>query len=199
MIRRPRPRPPTPSRWLPSRRTPIWCRARVRRLSGDRRSALVDVESALALAPGDPRLLELRGILKTESGNHQGALIDLDRAILRGAPGTVRAPRASALMALGRNEAAVRDWSLALDEDPEDAGAYLGRARALIQLRLHDRALVDLEQAADWATDSPSLLPRIAAAYTLCLGSRPDQFPRWLSLVRRAWSVWRESARAGDG
>ena len=60
---------------------------RVRRRSGDRLAALADVESALALVPGDPRLLELRGVLKTESGNPEGALIDLDRAILRGAPG----------------------------------------------------------------------------------------------------------------
>ena len=35
-------------------------------------------------------------------------------------PMTVRVPRALALMALGRDEAAVRDWSLALDDDPED-------------------------------------------------------------------------------
>jgi eukaryotic-like serine/threonine-protein kinase len=171
-------------------------RARVRRRSGDRLAALADVESGLTLAPGDPRLLELRGSLKSELGNHEGALIDLDRAILRGASGTVRIPRASTLMALGRDEAAVRDWSLALDEDPEDPGAYFGRARALIRLRLHDRALVDLEQATVWASDSPTLLPRIAAAYTLCLGSRPDRFPRWLSLARRAWSVWLASARS---
>ncbi len=174
-------------------------RARVRRRSGDRPAALADVESALTLVPGDPRLLELRGVLKSESGNHEGALIDLDRAILRGASGTVRIPRASVLMALGRDEAAVRDWSLALDEDPEDPGAYLGRARALIRLRLPDRALVDLEQAAVWATESPTLLPRITAAYTFCLGSRPDRFPRWLSLARRAWSVWMATARSGQG
>src|SRR5439155_9229208 len=123
-------------------------RARVRRRSGHRLAALADVESALALVPADPRLLELRGVLKTETGNPEGALIDLDRAILRGAQGTVRVPRALALMALGRDEAAVRDWSLALDDDPEDPEAYLGRARARIRLRLHDRALVDLEQAA---------------------------------------------------
>ena len=85
--------------------------------------------------PGDPRLLELRGVLKTESGYPERALIDLDRAILRGAPATVRMPRALALMALGRDEAALGDWSLALDADPEDPEAYLGRAKALIRLR----------------------------------------------------------------
>jgi eukaryotic-like serine/threonine-protein kinase len=174
-------------------------RARIRRRSGDRPAALADVESALALVPGDPRLLELRGVLKTESGNPEGALIDLDRAILRGAPGTVRMPRALALMALGRDEAAVRDWSLALENDPEDAEAYLGRARALIRRRLHDRARRDLEHAVVWAADNPTLLPRITAAYALCLGSRPDRFPRWLGLARRAWSGWIASVRSGQG
>jgi hypothetical protein len=43
---------------------------------------------------------------------------------------TVRIPRALALMALGRHEAAIEDWSVALNYDAEDAEAYLGRARA---------------------------------------------------------------------
>jgi tetratricopeptide (TPR) repeat protein len=174
-------------------------RARVRRRAGDRRAALADVESALALVPGDPRLLELRGILKTELGNPLGALIDLDRAILRGAQGTVRVSRALALLALGRDEAARQDWSLALEYDPEDPAAYLGRARALIRLGCPNRALVDLEQAAAWAGDHPRLLPRITAAYAFCLGARPDRFPRWLGLARRAWSSWIATARPGPG
>jgi serine/threonine protein kinase/Tfp pilus assembly protein PilF len=172
-------------------------RARIRRKSGDRRAALADVESALALVPGDPRLLELRGMLKTETGSPGAALVDLDRAILRGAPTTAHASRATALMALGQDEAALREWSLALDADPEDPEAYLGRARALTQLRRPDRALVDLEQAADWAAHNRILLPRITAAYALCLGSRPDRFPRWLRLARRAWSAWIATPRSG--
>ncbi len=47
-------------------------RARIRRIAGNRAAALADVESALTLVPGDPRLLELRGILKTETGNPEG-------------------------------------------------------------------------------------------------------------------------------
>jgi tetratricopeptide (TPR) repeat protein len=133
--------------------------------------------------------------LKTETGNPAAALVDFDRAMLRGASMTVRTPRASALMAVGRHEAAIREWSLALAEDPEDSDAYLGRARALIRLNRADRALVDLDQAADWAADSPVLLARITATYTRCLGARPDRFPRWLRLIRRAWSAWISAAR----
>jgi hypothetical protein len=102
-------------------------------------------------------------------------------------------------MALGRDEAAIRDWSLALDDDPEDPGAYLGRARARIRLGLQHRALADLEQAADWATDHPMLLPRITAAYALCLGSQPDRFPRWVRLFRRTWATWMAAARPTPG
>ena len=174
-------------------------RARVRRRAGDRQAALADVESALALVPGDPRLLEFRGVLKTELGNPGAALVDLDRAILRGATVTVRVPRARALMALGRDEAARQDWSLALENDPEDPEAYLGRARTLIRLGRPNRALFDLEQAAVWAADNPRLLPRITTTYALCLGSRPDRFPRWLGLAQRAWSTWFATARPGAG
>jgi tetratricopeptide (TPR) repeat protein len=174
-------------------------RARVRHRNDDRQAALADVESALNLVPGDPRLLELRGVLKTETGNPGGGLLDLDRAILRGAQGTVRMARAVALMALGRHEAARQDWSLVLDNDPEDPEAYLGRARSLIRLRRPTRALADLEQATYWAADNPRLLLRITAAYALCLGSRPDRFHRWLGLVRRAWSTWSAAAQARVG
>ena len=174
-------------------------RARVRRRFGEPRAALADVEFALALAPGDPRLLELRGVLKTESGYPERAMIDLDRAILRGAPVTVRVPRALALTALGRDEAAFSDWSLALDADPEDPEAYLGRARSLIRLRRIDRALVDLEQAADWAANNSVLLPRITSAYALCLPARPDRFPRWIRLAVRAWSAWVNTAQSRQG
>src|SRR4029079_6882522 len=95
-------------------------RARIRRHSGDRAAALADVESGLSLAPRDPRLLELRGRLKLESGNPAGALVDLDRAMIRGAPASVRVQRAQALSALGQDAAAVREWNLAAEQDPED-------------------------------------------------------------------------------
>jgi Tfp pilus assembly protein PilF len=173
-------------------------RARVRRRSGNRRGAMDDVERAMALAPGDPRLLELRGALKTESGNPAAAIVDFDRAILRGASSSVRIPRALAQMALGNYEMAVRDWSLALDDDGEDPEAYLGRATALIRLNRADRALVDLDQAVDWASESPLLLARITARYAVCLSARPDRLPRWLRLARRTWATWTNAARTAS-
>ena len=90
---------------------------------------------------------------------------------------------------------AVRDWSLALEDDAEDPEAYLGRAAALIRLNRADRALVDLDQAVDWASESPVLLARITATYAVCLTARPDRLPRWLRLARRTWSALTDSVR----
>jgi Tfp pilus assembly protein PilF len=165
-------------------------RARVRRRSSDLRGALADAERALALDPGDPRALELRGVLKTETGDPRQALTDLDRAIVRGAQASVRVRRAVTLMALGQDEEATREWSNALKDDPENPEAYLGRARAHVRLRQIDRALVDLEQAADWAAGNPGLSIRITFVYASCLGSRPDRLARWRSLAQRALSAW---------
>ena len=106
---------------------------------------------------------------------------------------SVRIPRALALMALGRNEAAVHDWSLALEDDAEDPEAYLGRATALIRLNRADRALVDLDQAADWAADSPVLLARITTAYAVCLGSARSIFSLATPCTSN-WSAWTTSA-----
>ncbi len=99
--------------------------------------------------PFDGRFLELRGVLKTEMGNPEAGLIDLDRAIVRGAELGARPSKALTLMALRRDEEAVREWTKALDDDPEDPQAYLGRARAMQRLGLSDRALVNLGQAVE--------------------------------------------------
>jgi serine/threonine protein kinase/Tfp pilus assembly protein PilF len=163
-------------------------RAHVRRRSGQRRAALLDVESGLALAPGDTRLLELRGLLKTETGRAESGLIDLDRAITLGARGSIRMARAAAEMALKRYEEATRDWTLAVEFDPEDARAYLGRACALLWQGHVDRAMVDLEKAAEWAVDNPGLLARITIAYGSCLAARPSRIARVLQLAERTWS-----------
>jgi tetratricopeptide (TPR) repeat protein len=171
-------------------------RARVRRRAGNLEGALGDVEAGLAREPGDPRLFELWGLLQTDTGHASAALIVLDRALLRGAPGSVHAARARALAALGRDEEAVREWSLARDDDPEDPRLCLGRARALMRLGSWARALADLDEAADWAGDHPALLVRITVAAAACLPARPDRFPQWLAQARRALAALGARARS---
>jgi serine/threonine protein kinase/Tfp pilus assembly protein PilF len=164
-------------------------RARVRRRAGDLKGALADVETGLAREPCDPRLLELSGLLESETGHPAAALIILDRALIRGAPASIHAAKGLALIALGRGESALEEWSLALDDDPEDPRLYLGRARALILLGRWARALADLDQAADWAGDHPPLLSRITLASAVCLPARPDRFPQWLALARHTFAA----------
>jgi serine/threonine protein kinase/predicted Zn-dependent protease len=165
-------------------------RARVRRRAGNTRGALADVEAGLSVGPGDSRLLELRGLLKAESGNPRSALLELNRAVGRGGRGSVRAARAMTLFALGDDRAAVEDWTLALAEDAEDPLNYLGRAQALIRLRQWHRALVDLEQAAGWAFDNPRILTRTTLYYAACLPENPRHLSRWLALARRTCRAW---------
>ena len=71
-------------------------------------------------------------------------------------------------MALGRDEDAVRDWSLALDDDPEDPGAYLGRARP-DSARTPPSCPGRPRTGRRLGRGSPTLLPRITAVYALCL------------------------------
>ncbi|HWE38281.1 MAG TPA: protein kinase [Isosphaeraceae bacterium] len=170
---------------------PLLVRARVRRRLGDRRGALADVDEGLRLAPGEPRLLELRGRLQLDLGRPELALTDLDLAIARGTTRTAFAARAWALLALGPAEAAAEDAARALAFDPEDAEALLVRARASARLRRWARALNDLEEAADRAGDRPALLARIAAAYASILPARPERFARVLVLARRSLAAWR--------
>jgi tetratricopeptide (TPR) repeat protein len=164
-------------------------RARVRRRAGDLREALADVEAGLAREPGDPRLLELWGLLESETGHPAAALIVLNRAMLRGAAASVHAAKAQALMALGRDEEAVGEWSLARDDEPEDPRLCLGRARALIRLRRWARALADLDEAADGAGDHPALLVQVTLNAAACLPARPDRFPQWLAQARRTFAA----------
>jgi tetratricopeptide (TPR) repeat protein len=163
----------------------LFVRAEVRRRSGDGAGAWADVEGGLRIHPDDPRLLELRGRWKVEAGSASSGLADLDRALFFGAGGSARSARALALMALGRPEDALDDWSRVLADDPDDADAYLGRARALLRLHLWDQALADLEKAAERADDGTPLLGRVTLTYAACLLGRPDRLPRVLTLARR--------------
>ena len=96
-------------------------------------------------------------------------------------------------MALGRYQSAVYEWTTALQRDPQLAQAYLGRAKCYIRLRLWDRALADLEQAAAWSEADLRLEWDTALAYAMCLPERPGHRGRWLQMVagtaRNSWDL----------
>ena len=170
--------PLSPRAWL--------VRARVRRRAGDRRGAREDVDRGLAVEPGDPRLLELRGLLMLDVEAPAAALRDLEAADRRGAgPETARA-LAEARRRLGRPRESLTDWNHALALDPDSAEALLGRARAFLTLAEYDQAIADLERASVLARDRRLLLARIAATYAACLPKHPDRWPRVLATALRA-------------
>ena len=95
-----------------------------------------EIEQGLALQPNEPGLLELRGVLKSETGRPGEGLLDLDQALSRAPHPLTYVHKAAALSRLGRDEESVHAWSLALRRDSELPQAFLGRARSYIRLRL---------------------------------------------------------------
>ena len=167
-------------------------RARILYFGGDRVAAARHVDFGLAIRLDEPGLIELHGSLCQANGDPRRAIEDYNRAIAWGAIDGVHVRKATALMALRDYGAAVAEWSWALRRDPEHPEAFLGRARAHIQLREWDLALADLEQAAAWAHADPRIEVDIAATYVFCLAAHPDRFPRFLTLTQRAFShIWR--------
>ncbi|MGC8643518.1 MAG: protein kinase domain-containing protein, partial [Isosphaeraceae bacterium] len=160
-------------------------RARVFRRAGDQRRALREVELGQQLQPNGPGFLELRGVLLTEQGHPKEGLIYLDRAITRAPNHFAHVHKATALVALGRIEEAIYEWTIALKRDPELPQAYLGRAQCYVRLLIWDRALADLEQAAAWSYGDLHLQMGIMFTYATCLDERPDHFKRWLLLLER--------------
>ena len=161
-------------------------RARIRRRAGDGKGAMADAASGLALAPGDARLQTLRGTLLIENGQLLAGLATLDQSLAAGAGKSAHAARARALWELDRCQDSIAAWTLALRDDPEDADAFLGRARCFAGLGRWDPALADLESAVNWSFDRPQILARSALVYASCLAGRPNRLSRVFGLALRA-------------
>jgi tetratricopeptide (TPR) repeat protein len=161
-------------------------RARVLHRASDVKSAQQEIDAGLLLSPKEPGLLELRGVLQAEAGDSTGGLALLDRAISLSPNPFALFHRAAVRVAQNHDEAAVLDWSQALQSDPELPQAYLGRARSFVRLLKWDRALADLELAASWSHGNPRLQLGVMLTYATCLPERPGHLGRWLLLLSRA-------------
>jgi tetratricopeptide (TPR) repeat protein len=165
--------------------------ARVFHHTGDQSSTLREIKNGQALQPDEPGLLELQGVLRTESGDPAEALVDLDRALARSPHNFTYLHKAATLVVMGNYERAVHEWTLALRHDPELPQAFLGRARCFVKLQKWDQALADLEQASTWAHADPGLQLSILITYARCVVERPEQRERWgLLLVRTLRQGW---------
>ena len=172
-------------------------RGEIRLRAGDRVGALSDVQRGLAFDHDDPHLLTLRGRLAIEAGESAAGLRFCDRALFHGAGSPAHSWRAQALMDLNQPEEAVEAWSATLANDPEDAGAYLGRARCMRELGLWENALADLERATERVSDGSTIFAQATLDYLACLHARPDRLPRVVELGMRLL-VGRSRAAAGS-
>ena len=160
-------------------------RARIRFRARRHREAMADLTVALSEAPEGPDLIELRGMIRVESGEFEAGLIDLKVAEDLGQSSAVGPHMARALSALGRDRQAAEVWSRICRDNPTDAGAYLGLSKVRRRLGEWDRAFVALEAAASLAADRSLLLARVALGYAACLPARPDRLSRVISIGRR--------------
>ena len=160
-------------------------RARILHHAGEAERAMKAVQEGRSLHPNEPGLLELLGVLLTESGHPDEALVYLDLAISRAPHHFAHLHRAAALDAAGKDDAAHFEWSTALKRDPELPQAYLGRARCYLRLHFWDLALADLEHAAAWAHTDFSLQLGVLVSYVECLPERPGHWRRCMMLLGR--------------
>jgi serine/threonine protein kinase/tetratricopeptide (TPR) repeat protein len=161
-------------------------RARIRRSQGLRDEALDDTNRGLALEPNHPELLGFRGRLYRDAGDLRRALADLDEALRNGASaGAVHETRAEVRRSSGDMKGEISDWSAALEADPDDVRAYIGRARCFARLRHWDQAFADLEKAAARTDAGSALMPELTLTYAACAVLRPDRGERVLALARR--------------
>lgn len=117
-------------------------------LQGDLTGALSEAEQALAIAPDEPTLLVLKGVLQQKLGEDTSAdetfvaaeeAFDDEEAYLLA--------RAQAYLLLDQPEAALSDTQLAIEINPESAAGYMALGRAYEQLEDYIEAIFAYEQA----------------------------------------------------
>lgn len=106
-------------------------------------------ERVLALAPGHLTSRLHRALCLSRLGRHEDAVADFDALVASGYRKALvlHMKRAEALEALGRDEAAERDWTLALVEAPGNPWLLQQRAAARARLGRLDDAAKDLTEA----------------------------------------------------
>lgn len=122
-------------------------RAEAHEAQGRRPRAAVDWNRALALAPRDAALAEGRGGFRLRAGNAAGAVEDFELAA-RLEPGNQRHRfnLGLALAETGRDAEAEQAFSAVIAATPDDAEAWLNRAR-LRAARAPQSAMADIDRA----------------------------------------------------
>jgi len=152
--------------------------------NGELDHAISDFNRAIRVAPGNPALFHVRGLLWRQLGALDNALVDLDQAIrFTFTDPVIYSDRGLVWYEKGRYDRAIADFNQALKIDPGLVRAYLDRGIVLFRKGAIDRAIADLEQAlrlnrenAD-AFCAPHSEPRLDQTVEQIIGSKPGGIP----------------------
>jgi CHAT domain-containing protein/tetratricopeptide (TPR) repeat protein len=167
-------------------------RARLHHEAGDHAAALQDLDQVGRMAPDDLDLAGQALVVRTHSlltmADGQGAL-DAIAVLAEAQPPDASTARLCAMLAaevltsMGRLAEAIGQYTRWIELAPADAGAWLGRADARLELGDEADALSDLREAARMSRDPEGALKRIEPL----AATRPDE-PSLLALRGHALS-----------
>lgn len=123
--------------------------------SGEFDSALQEINAAIALDEGEARLFSLRGEILESLDELRLAAEEYSQAIGRQADPVYFARRGLVRLALGENQAAEEDFTVALSGDPEIADYFGYRGLARLAQDEQGAAADDFAQALQLGSDAP--------------------------------------------
>jgi tetratricopeptide (TPR) repeat protein len=122
--------------------------ATAQRLAGSPQDALGSIEKVLKTAPGDAQAYQLRGLIKQDIGNLDGALADVDKALqLNGGAPETQYHRAAIQIARAEWADAASSYTAALKAYPGDAAIRAERGYAYFRAEADELALADARAA----------------------------------------------------
>lgn len=163
----------------------------------DVRNAQRALSSALAIAPGQPDVLRLYGLLLARMGNHDAALANLDAA-LHGAPDDAVTfwQYARTCEDAGKLDAAFDLRRRAVERAPQSPLAWEDLGEHLFAYTDAKASIAPLERAVQLAPQFAPGLLKLGNAYIACgraedgarlirqaIGAAPSFVPAWLALV----------------
>lgn len=163
----------------------------------DVRTAQLALQQALTMAPGQPDVLRLYGLLLAQIGNHRAALANFEAA-LQGAPDDAVTfwQYARTCEEAGKLDAALDLRRRAIERAPQSALAWEDLGEHLFAYADAKAAIPALERAIQLAPQFAPGLLKLGNAYIACgraedgarlirqaIGADPSFVPAWLALV----------------